>query len=163
MLRSSIAVLAALLVAGAASAAGTGDGVWVNGVRHPLVTGPPSGSTTHPVPLYVVAPVDPAAPLHPLADARTHGFGAHDHVIAPGSGARTCDLQLVVPGPKARVGRTVWVRSTLTPAGVKPLAYAVRIGAAVEPLTWVSRVRHAVGLGLARTIDTGVVLGCTVS
>jgi hypothetical protein len=161
--RTTAAALLAMLTAAATATAAAADGVWVNGVRHPLVTGAPTTTRGHPLPLYVIAPVDPSRPLHPLADARTHGFGAHDHVIAISHAQRTCDLQLVVAGPKAKTGHNVRARMTMTPAGVKPLLYAVRLGARMQPLTWAARISRATTLGLARIIDTETVIGCSVS
>ncbi len=165
MLRRSIAAatLTLFLIAGVATAAGPGDGVWVNGVRHHLSTGPATATSTYPSPLYVISPVNARKPLHPLADAKTHGFGAHDHVFAPSHGARTCELELVVPGRKAKVGQNVWVRMTTTPAGVKPLAYAARIGSRVQPFTWAARIRQATTLGLVRIVDTKIVIACSVT
>lgn len=160
-LTAAAAVVAALATPVAVSASSPSDGVWVNGARHVLVTGPPASATTHPTPLYVIAPVNATAPLHALPDARTHGFGAHDHVIAS-SGTRTCELELVVPGPKAKVGTNVAARMTLTPSGRKPLLYAARLGGRLEPLTWAARIRSADAQGLARIVDTHVELGCTV-
>lgn len=166
MLRTlSIMVVAGVLLAvSAGAAAAPGDGVWVNGARHGLVTGPPAGTSATPSALYVIAPVVRARPMHPLAEARTHGFGAHDHVLAPRTrAAGTCDLELVVPGPKARLGRNVLARPTQTPVGTRPLLYSVRLGSGQEPLTWASRIRRATALGLARVVDTHTLIGCTVS
>src|SRR5579884_3402759 len=152
---SILAAAVALSLAGTAAAGAPPDGVWVNGVRHQLVTGPPTATNAAPTALYVIAPIDPRRPMHPLAEARTHGFGAHDHVVArPAPAAGTCDLELVVPGPKAKLGRTVLARPTQTPAGMKPLLYSVRLGSGQEPLTWASRIRRAEALGLARVVDT---------
>jgi hypothetical protein len=162
-----LAVATALAAfAATALAAEPGDGVWVDGTVHQLVTGPPP-TAGKPVRLYVIAPVSRAHPLHPLASARTHGFGAHDHVIALTNQSTTfhglCDLTLVVPGPKARLGANVEARSTLTPAGRKPLLYAARLDGHLVPLTWPSRIRRADQQGLAALVDTHTTLGCTVA
>jgi hypothetical protein len=168
-LQFTIVVTVALL--GVAVPAATGvavadqDGVWVNGVVHTLiVTGPGTGKPRRP--LYVIAPVSPAHPLHPLPDAKSHGFGAHDHVIALADPKAifhgTCDLTLVVPSRKAKLGRDVRGRMTLTPAGAKPLLYAARIGGRFEPLDRAGRIRRAIRAGLASAIDTHLLLACTI-
>lgn len=141
------------------------DKVWVTGAIHSfMITGP--GNAKNATPLYIIAPVDPAHPLHPLADARTKGFGAHDHVIAdphPGSAYRTtCDLTLTVPGPKAKTGKNVLFRLTLTPAGRRPLLYAANLGHGMQMLTAAARITEAKKLGLARFVDTGTLLACTI-
>lgn len=162
-----VVVLALVLVAAVAAARRADiDKVWVNGTVHTFtVTGP--GTTHGETALYVIAPVDPAHPLHPLADARSKGFGAHDHVIAdphPGSAYKTtCDLTLAVPGPKAKPGATVRWRMTLTPAGKKPLLYAADLGHGLVPLTSAARIAEARERGLARFVDTKVLLACTIN
>lgn len=157
---------AALLAASVAAAAGPGvDHVWANGAVHDLVVTGPAPAGAHMTPLYVIAPVSAAHPLHPLADARTHGFGAHDHVIALAPGRATfhgaCELTLVVPGPRA--GHDVAVRRTTTPGGPRPLLYAAREGGRLLPLTDAGRVLAAERGGLARLVDTHVGFACTVS
>lgn len=137
------------------------EGVWVGGTVHGLVTGPPSASAQQPVPLYVIAPVSRSHPLHPLADARTHGFGAHDHVAASVFSG-PCDLTLVVPGHKAGKG-SVETRMTLTPTGRHPLVYAVRLGGRMLPLTSVARIRAAEAAQLVAAVNTHAVISCTVS
>lgn len=171
--RTVLAVLVAALLAvpTALAAVTSSDGVWANGtVHHLVVTGlaptSPAPTGTQATPLYVIAPVSASRPLHPAADAMTKGFGAHDHVIAlahhAASSRGTCDLTLVVPGPNAQLGQTVKARSTVTPDGPKPLLYAVRVGKNFVPLTWASRIRHAVRDGLATAVDTQTYLTCTV-
>jgi hypothetical protein len=157
-----------LTTGGFAAAAPPADGVWVGGAAHTLlVTGPAPAGSKHVTPLYVIAPVSAAHPLHPLADARLHGFGAHDHVAQfPRPGATfhgVCDLTLVAAGPKAVPGRTVRTRPTPTPAGAHPLLYAARLGTKLLPLDRVSRIRRAQHAGLARLIDTQTLLVCTIS
>jgi hypothetical protein len=151
----------------AATAAGDVDGVWANGEVHNLLVTGPAPTGAHAVPLYVIAPVSPSHPLHPLADARTHGFGAHDHVIAlahRAAGYRgACDLTLVVPGPNPKLGETVEMRPTVTPAGRKPLLYAARLGGSLVPLTSASRIQRAHEQGLATLVDTHTNLACTVT
>lgn len=164
----AVAAAAALaLLASTASAAGDADGVWLDGVVHNLVVTGPAAASARPVPLYVIAPVSSAHPLHPLADARTHGFGAHDHVIALPPTAKSfhgvCDLTLVVPGPKAVIGSTVKARPTLTPAGEKPLLDAARLNGHLLPLTSASRIVEAHQQGRATLIDTHTDLACTVT
>lgn len=169
LLRTTLLTMAVTLVVVAAAAAAPRpdvDKVWVNGTVHTFtVTGPgsPHGAT----PLYVIAPVDPAHPLHPLADAKAKGFGAHDHVIAdPHANSAfktTCELTLVVPGSKAKQGTNVRSRVTLTPAGMKPLLYAASLGHGLVPLTSAARIRAAHERGLARFVDTKVLLACTVN
>ena len=156
--------LVGAVVAATGALAADQDGVWVNGVVHALiVTGPGRGE---PRPLYVIAPVSTAHALHPLADARTHGFGAHDHVIQLADPKATfhgtCDLTLVVPGPKAKPGTNVRGRMTLTPVGTKPLLYAARIGIRFVPLNRATRIDEATRAGLAAAIDTHTLLACTV-
>jgi hypothetical protein len=162
-----LAVSAAALSAAALAAGGGADGVWVNGTVHNLVVTGPAPAHAHAVPLYVIAPVSAAHPLHPLADAKTHGFGAHDHVIAltrpNGTFHGACDLTLVVPGPKATRGKTIQTRPTLSPAGTKPLLYAARLDNKLLPLTSAARVQAAKHLGLASLIDTHNLVACTVS
>jgi hypothetical protein len=159
-------LLAAAFVAPAAAGAPT-DGVWVDGAVHVLITGPPPAGATHGRALYVIAPISPSHALHPLAAARLHGFGAHDHVIAltqpNGTFQGACDLTLVVPGPKATAGKTIRTRSTLTPAGTKPLLYAARLGSKLVPLTSAARIQTAKHLALATLIDTHNLVACTVS
>lgn len=152
-----VLVAAAALAAAQAAAA---EGVWVNGTVHGLVTAPPTSSTQTPVPLYVIAPVSASHPLHPLADARTKGFGAHDHVAARVF-AGPCDLTLVVPGPHGK--GAVAMRSTLTPSGTHPLVYAARIDGKMLPLTSVARIDRALSAGLVAAVNTHVVISCTVS
>jgi hypothetical protein len=159
------AVLAAAALA--APPAGGADGVWVDGVVHTLAVTGPAPATAHPTPLYVIAPVSAAHPLHPLADAKTHGFGAHDHVIALAHPSSIfhgpCELTLVVPGPKAVADKTIRTRLTLTPAGQKPLLYAAQLGNKLLPLNAASRIQNAKHLGLATLIDTHNLVACTVS
>ena len=111
MLKGFVLLLLAAAFAAPAAAGMRADGVWVDGAVHVLVTGPPPAGATHGRALYVIAPISTAHPLHPLADAKTHGFGAHDHVIALTHPNNTfhgaCDLTLVVPGPKATPGETI--------------------------------------------------------
>ena len=171
--RTAAAILTlacALLLATGALAGGVApplDGVWVDGVVHNLAVTGPAPSGAHPVPLYVIAPVASAHPLHPLADAKTHGFGAHDHVIDlanPGVTFRgACDLTLVVPGPKGALGRTIQGRRTLTPAGTRPLLYAARLRSKLLPLTSAARIAKAEHAGLAGLVDTHTLVACTVS
>jgi hypothetical protein len=162
----TIASVALILVASAAAAGGTDiDKVWVNGAKKSfIVTGPPRARTT--TPLFVIAPIDPAHPLHSAADAASKGFGAHDHVMQVPPGASSfktnCALTLVVPGPRAKVGTNILVRPTLTPAGTKPLVYAVRLGRIV-PLNRASRITAASASHLVATVNTGVEIGCTVA
>jgi hypothetical protein len=115
----------------------------------------------------VIAPVSKAHPLHSLADAETHGFGAHDHVIALPKGAKTfhgaCDLTLVVPGANGRPGTTVAARTTLTPAGRRPLLYAARLHGSLQPLNSTARIVSAQRLGRATLVDTHTTLACSVS
>ena len=151
----------------AAARAGDADGVWVNGTVHNLVVTGPASAKAHATPLYVIAPISAAHPLHPLADAKTHGFGAHDHVIALAQPRSTfhgaCDLTLVVPGPKAVPGKTIKTRLTLTPAGTKPLLDAALLGGKLLPLEAVARVQSAERAGLATLVDTHILVDCTVS
>lgn len=157
---------AALVSARAGAADGPDiDQAWVDGtLYHFLATGPAAPTTQATVvPLYVIAPVDPSRPLHPLADAATHGFGAHDHVLAlTGEGAFSgvCDLTLVVPGPNGRPGANVAVRSTLTPAGTKPLVYAANLGHGLEALISSTSIQTAASLGLVTLVDTTTMLQC---
>jgi hypothetical protein len=170
-LRTLLALLAiatALAASTAVAAPGAAaDDVWVEGTVHGLLTGPGPANPTKIVLLYVIAPVARSHPLHPLADARTHGFGAHDHVIALTHSAKSfhgvCDLTLVVPGPKAAIGSNVEVRPTLTPAGQKPLLYAARLNGHLLPLNWASRIERAHQQGLATLVNTHVTLACTVT
>jgi hypothetical protein len=115
----------------------------------------------------VIAPLSAAHPLHPLADAKTHGFGAHDHVVAlthPNTTYHgTCDLTLVAPGPKATVRKTIQTRPTLTPAGIKPLLYAAQLDNKMLPLNSATRIQAAKRLRLATLIDTHNHVACTVS
>jgi hypothetical protein len=74
-----------------------------------------------------------------------------------------CDLTLVVPGPKAAIGRNVEARPTLTPAGQKPLLYATRLNGRLLPLNWASRIELAHQQGLATLVNTHVTLACTVT
>lgn len=156
----------ALILATAAAAAGRADvdKVWVNGSQRSFtVTGPARAATT--TRLFVIAPIHLAHPLHPAADAAGKGFGAHDHVMQLPPGSRTyetnCALTLVVPGARAKPGANVLVRQTLTPAGTKPLVYAVRLGRMV-PLDRASRITAAVAAHLVTTVATGEMFGCTV-
>lgn len=158
--------LAALAFLAGAQAAGDVDGVWVDGAVHNLVvTGPPAAKAKA-TPLYVIAPVSAAHPLHPLADAKTHGFGAHDHVIQlahPASAFHgACELTLVVPGPRASPG-SIATRQTLTPAGRKPLLYAARMAGKLLMLDRASRIAEAHRLGLATLVDVHVRFACTVT
>jgi hypothetical protein len=152
----SVACIALVTVQAAAA-----EGVWIGGTEHGLVTGPPQGSLAHPVPLYIIAPVSPSHPLHPLADALPNGFGAHDHVAAKVF-AGACDLMLVVPGPRAATG-TVRTRMTLTPAGKKPLVYAVVMAGKSRPLTSVAAIHLAATAGLVAAVNTHNVIFCRVS
>ncbi len=167
MLKGFVLLLLAAAFAAPAAAGPPADGVWVDGAVHVLVTGPPPAGATHGRALYVIAPISTAHPLHPLADASTHGFGAHDHVIAlahpNGTFHGACDLTLVVPGPKATPGKTIHIRPTLTPAGTKPLLYAARLGNKLLPLTSAARIQTAKHLGLATLIDTHNLVACTVT
>jgi hypothetical protein len=165
-----LVALCASVVAAAAlasSRASDTDGVWVNGVLHDLIVTGPASATSSPRPLYVISPVSAVHPLHALADARTHGFGAHDHVISLPRSAATfhgaCELTLVVPGRRGVAGRTIEARRTLTPAGMKPLLYAARLGARFTPLTSTARIAAAIRAGLAAPIDTHMTVACTVS
>jgi hypothetical protein len=164
---SIIAAAAAALLPLPATAAGDVDGVWANGTVHNLVVTGPAPAGAHAIPLYVIAPVSAAHPLHPLADAKTHGFGAHDHVIALPKNANTfngaCDLTLVVPGPHGHPGTTIAVRMTMTPAGRRPLLDAARLHGKLQPLTSSTRVIAARRLGLATLVDTQTLVACTVS
>lgn len=144
------------------------DGVWVNGTVHNLVvTGPAQPNAKRVTPLYVIAPVSASHPLHPLADAKLHGFGAHDHVAqianpnTPFHGV--CDLTLVVPGPKAKPGKNIQTRPTLTPTGPHALLYAAHLGNKMLSLTWASRIQQAQRLGLAKLVDTSTLLACTIT
>lgn len=141
------------------------DHVWVDGKQRSfVVTGSPKAGVPK-RPLYVIAPVNPAKPLHPRADAMTKGFGAHDHVIrdtAVGALKTTCDLHLVVPGPRAKVGRDVFSRLTLTPAGQKPLLYSAVLGGRRESLDSAARIAAAAKLGLATLVDVHVAFACTI-
>jgi hypothetical protein len=162
ILTGTAAVAMVLLLGTAATAATPHDGVWMNGNTHTLVTGPPPANAGTPVPLYVISPIRPSHPLHALADAKLHGFGAHDHVIGwMRSGA--CVLSLVVPGPSAVPGTNVLVSPTATPAGIKPLANRAVLGGTMKTLTSAARIQSAAKLGLVTIVDTQVVLGCTVS
>lgn len=156
-----------VLVAAATATAAGGDGVWVNGKAEHLQTGPPPANPSHPATLYVIAPISTAHPLHSAANAKPLGFGAHDHVIAPPKGARsfkgTCDLHLVVPGPKGRPGSNIAIRRTLTPVGQKPLLYAARLGKTMLPFNAATRIQAAVRLGLAMVVNTHTVISCAVS
>ncbi|MGH2935952.1 MAG: hypothetical protein ACRDL2_15765 [Gaiellaceae bacterium] len=158
-MKSLVVVFATALAIGVPSAAA--DGVWVGGTVHGLATAPPSASSQRPARLYVIAPVSGRHPLHPLADARTHGFGAHDHVAASVFSG-PCDLTLVVPGPKAAKA-TVDTRMTLTPTGLHPLVYAVRLGGRMAPLTSTARIRRAEAARLVAAVDTHNVISCTIS
>lgn len=162
-----LAICAAALSAAALAAGRDADGVWVNGAVHNLAVTGPAPTNAHAIPLYVIAPVSATHPLHPLADAKTHGFGAHDHVIALAHPNSTfhgaCDLTLVVPGPKATAGKTIKTRPTLTPAGTKPLLYAAPLDNKLLPLTSAARIQTAKHLGLATLIDTHNLVACTVS
>lgn len=164
---TAVVALAATANAFSSNNAGFVDGVWVNGVVHDLSTGPTPPGAKHPIDLYVIAPISAAHPLHPLAFAKPLGFGAHDHVAAiPGSKPSfrgVCDVTLVVPGAKARLGANVAARQTLTPAASKPLLYQARLGAAMVPLNRVSRIEHAEALGLAKLINTHTVIACTIT
>jgi hypothetical protein len=167
-----IAAVAFVLLVGSAAAANTvptadKDGVWVDGVvDRLLVTGPATASAATPTPLYVIAPISPAHPLHALADAKTHGFGAHDHVIGLANPNAVfhgvCDLTLVVPGAKGRLAGNVRARATVTPAGIKPLLYAVRLSGRFMRLDRAARIERAVRAGLASPVDTHTLLACAV-
>ncbi len=167
MSKAFIFLLLAAAFAAPAVAGPPADGVWVNGSVHNLVVTGPASANAHAIPLYVIAPVSAAHPLHPLADARTHGFGAHDHVVALIHASNTfhgaCDLTLVVPGPKATAGETIQTRPALTPAGTKPLLYAARLHNTLVPLNSATRIQVATRLRLATLIDTHNLVACTVS
>jgi hypothetical protein len=142
------------------------DNVWVNGKIHRLLATVPAAvgkPTTTP---YAIAPVDPSAPLHPLASARTKGFGAHDHVIAdptPKAAFKTvCKLTLTLPGARAKLGTNTRIRQTMTPFGQRPLLYAANLGNGMKPLTSVVRIKRARQLGLARFVITPAVFNCTI-
>ncbi len=163
-----IAVLVAVALAAAQAGQAQGpeiDQAWVGGTLYDfLVTGPvqsaPPGSAA---PLYVIAPVDAAQPLHPEADAETHGFGAHDHVLQVPAGSAfrgVCDLTLVVPGANGKPGVNVASRMTLTPAGPRPLVYAANLGQGMQALTSADAIQTAVSLGLVAVVDTKTMLGC---
>jgi hypothetical protein len=166
MLKGFVLLLLAAAFAVPAAAGPPVDGVWVNGSVHNLVVTGPASASAHAIALYVIAPLSAAHPLHPLADAKTHGFGAHDHVIAlthPNTYHGACDLTLVVPGPKATVGKTIQARPTLTPAGVKPLLYAAQLDNKLLPLNSATRIQAAKRLRLATLINTHNNVACTVS
>ena len=140
------------------------DKVWVNGIQRSFtITGPSQAAKS--TPLFVIAPINPTHPLHPAADAMTKGFGAHDHVIQVPTGRTTfktnCALTLVVPGSRGKPGKNILVRTTLTPAGTKPLVYAVRLGHML-PLDRGGRITAAAAAHLVRSVNTGVELGCTI-
>lgn len=159
ILWSAVLVIAATFAGSAA--ARSGDGVWVDGKVHGLVTGPPeAGAPKNVLPLYVIAPVSAAHPLHAFASARTRGFGAHDHVIASVYDG-PCDLTLVVPGPRAGASG-VRTRMTITPAGKKPLVYAALVAGRMQPLTSVAAIATAAKAGLVTRIDTHNVISCKV-
>ncbi len=169
---SVAAVVVALAAAsamwvGASVAAPFVDGAWVNGTVHDLSTGPPAGGAKHPIPLYVISPISAAHALHPLVQAKPLGFGAHDHVAALRNPKATfkgaCELTLVVPGTRAKPGSNVVARKTLTPAGVKPLLERARLAGVMTPLNWVSRIRQAQALGLAKLVDTHTTISCTIA
>jgi hypothetical protein len=157
----------ASLAAAGHPSAGFVDGVWIDGVVHGLSTGPAPAGAKHPIPLYVIAPISAAHPLHPLAFAKPLGFGAHDHVAAiPDPKAAyhgTCDLMLVVPGAKGRLGSNVEGRQTLTPTALKPLLYRARLDGVMTPLNSATRIKRARALGLAKVIDTRTVIACTIT
>ena len=142
------------------------DRVWVNGSIHQWQVTEAAVAGKPKTPLYVIGPVDSARPLHPLAEASKRGFGAHDHVIADPNPDRAfataCNLTLVLPGPRAKVGRNVSVRRALTPFGHRSLLYAANLGAGVQPLTSVARIQKARQLGLARLFATPSVFGCLI-
>ncbi len=171
--RTAAAILTlacALLLATGALAGGLTsplDGVWVDGVVHNLAVTGPAPAGAHAIPLYVIAPVDAEHPLHPVADAKTHGFGAHDHVTGLANPYATfhgaCDLTLVVPGAKGTLGSSIEGRHTLTPAGTRPLLYAARLGSKLLPLTSAARIVKAEHAGLAGLVDTHTAVACTVS
>lgn len=158
-----VLVLVSLAITTSAAAGPPPDGVWVNGSAHTLVTGPPPAGTTHGRPLYVIAPVSTAHPLHPLATARLHGFGAHDHVFARAPFKGVCDLHLVVPGPNAKPGTSVALRKLMTPAGAKPLLYAAKLGGKMVALDRTSRIQQAAKAKLATIVDTHTLLACTIA
>ncbi len=155
-----IMVGVAVVAFGAFPYAAAAEGVWVAGKVHGLVTGPPSSSSTkRPALLYVIAPVRRRHPLHPLADARAVGYGAHDHVAATVFSG-PCDLTLLVPGADGK--GNVRTRRTETPMGPEPLVYAARLGGRMLPLTSVARIRRATAAHLVKAIDTHNVISCTV-
>lgn len=169
LLAAAVALCATAAVAASTDRlhAGFTDGVWVDGVVHDLATGPGPASPAHTIPLYVIAPVSAAHPLHPLAFAKPLGFGAHDHVAEIPNPKTTyrgvCDLRLVVPGPKAKLGVNVQARQTLTPPGTKPLLRTARLGGKLLPLDSVSRIEQAHRAGLAVLVDTQVTIACTIT
>jgi hypothetical protein len=164
---AALCTAATVTASSAHSRAGFTDGVWVDGVVHDLATGPGPATPKHAIPLYVISPVSAAHPLHPLAFAKPLGFGAHDHVAQIPNPKATyrgvCDLQLVVPGPKAKLGTTVLARRTLTPAATKPLLHAARLGGRLVPLNSVSRIQQARRAGLAMLVDTQVTIACVIT
>lgn len=165
---SAIAASVMLVVAAAALGAPSAelDGVWVNGTIHrfsvTMLTDPGKPTT----PLYAIAPVHLSDPLHPLASARTKGFGAHDHVIAyanPKVAFKTvCKIMLTLPGAGAKVGTNILTRQTMTPLGQRPLLYAAKLGTGMKPLTSVARIQQARRLGLAKLSSTPAVFDCTI-
>ena len=163
---TGVAVVVGLVAATSASASVLKPGVWVNGRAFDLVTGEPPPGADHGAPLYIIAPIDVKHPQHPLADAAIHNFGIHDHVFAvppqKTSFSGVCDQQLVVPGPKAKLGTNVEARETATPFGKEPLLYKARLGGRLLKLTWVRRITRAEGLGLVRLIHTNL-LACTIT
>lgn len=169
LLAAATTALISVAAIGAASQvrAGFVDGVWVDGTVHDLSTGPPPANAKHPIRLYVIAPVSASHPLHPLAFAKPLGFGAHDHVAdLPTQSASyhgSCDLTLVLPGPKAKLGANVEARQTLTPIATKPLLYEAKLGGKLTPLNWAARIKHAQSLGLATLVNTHTVIGCTIT
>ena len=150
------AVMAALAFGVGAAAA---EGVWVDGKVHGLVTGPPSASNTRPARLYVIAPVRRKHPLHPLADARAEGWGAHDHVTAKVFSG-PCDLTMVVAG--AHEKGNIRTRRTQTSVGQRALVYAARLGGRMLPLTSVARIRRAEAARLVAAVDLHTVISCSV-
>lgn len=155
----AVAALAAGVQSSAAVRGSNGEGVWIAGKVHGLLTAPPSPTTKHPLRLYIIAPVSRRHPLHPLADARAEGYGAHDHVAARVFSG-PCEPTLLVPGPHGK-GK-VETRRTQTPLGPKPLVYSARLGGRMLPLTFVGRIQWAEKARIVTAVDMNEVISCTV-
>jgi hypothetical protein len=142
------------------------DNVWVGGTIHRFVVTGPASAGAPTTPLYVIASIDPSHPLHALADAKTKGFGAHDHVIAGshanGAWKTVCKLTLVLPGTRARVGTNALLRETMTQLGRRRLVYAANLGGGMKPLTSAARIQRARELGLASLAVTQSSFNCTI-